>query len=77
VVINCAAYTAVDEAESENEKADLVNSIGVKYLSEICLERGIKLIHYSTDYVFSGDKDDVHELPEGYKEDAPCNPINA
>jgi len=77
VVINCAAYTAVDEAESENEKADLVNSIGVKYLSEICLKRGIKLVHYSTDYVFSGDKDDMQEFPEGYREDAPCKPINA
>lgn len=77
VVINCAAYTAVDEAENEIEKADLVNRIGVKYLSEICLERGIKLIHYSTDYVFPGDKDDMQEFPKGYSEDAFCNPINA
>ncbi|NET33428.1 MAG: dTDP-4-dehydrorhamnose reductase [Cyanothece sp. SIO1E1] len=77
VVINCAAYTAVDRAESELEKAEIVNCKGVKYLSEICFRRGIKLVHYSTDYVFSGDKADIQQFPEGYKEEAPCNPVNA
>ena len=53
-IINCAAYTAVDKAESESEKALQLNSDAVKYLAEIALEKKIKLIHISTDYVFDG-----------------------
>ena len=54
LIINCAAYTAVDKAEDEAEKANLVNHIAVHNLSEVVKERGIRLIHISTDYVFSG-----------------------
>ena len=54
VVINCAAYTAVDKAESEQELADALNHLAVKHLAEISKEKGIRLIHISTDYVFDG-----------------------
>ena len=54
VIINCAAYTAVDKAESDHENADLVNRKAVKKLSIIAKELDIKLIHISTDYVFDG-----------------------
>lgn len=50
--INCAAYTAVDQAESEPEQARLLNVEGVKYLAQSCLTRNIPLIHLSTDYVY-------------------------
>ncbi len=76
VVINCAAYTKVDQAESEPDKAFLVNETGVKNLAEACSKRGINLIHYSTDYVFSGAKKDRERYPDGYPEDAPSDPIN-
>ena len=54
VIINCAAYTAVDKAESDIENADLVNRKAVKKLAKISKELNIKLIHISTDYVFDG-----------------------
>ncbi|AZL54047.1 dTDP-4-dehydrorhamnose reductase [Aliarcobacter skirrowii] len=54
VIINCAAYTAVDKAESDMENADLVNRKAVKKLSIVSKELDIKLIHISTDYVFDG-----------------------
>ena len=54
VVINCAAYTAVDKAEDEFELAFKVNGEGVINLLEACVLMGAKLIHYSTDYVFDG-----------------------
>lgn len=54
VIINCAAYTAVDKAESDIENADLVNRKAVKKLSIVAKELDIKLIHISTDYVFDG-----------------------
>lgn len=54
VIINSAAYTAVDKAEEEVELANNVNHIAVQYLAEVAKERGIKLIHISTDYVFNG-----------------------
>lgn len=53
-IINCAAYTAVDKAESEFEAADKINNIAVKNLAMLSSEFGIKLIHISTDYVFNG-----------------------
>lgn len=53
-IINCAAYTAVDKAESEQELADSINHLAVKYLAQISKEKNIKLIHISTDYVFDG-----------------------
>jgi dTDP-4-dehydrorhamnose reductase len=54
IIINCAAYTAVDKAEDEMDKADKINHLAVKYLAEIAKEKSIKLIHISTDYVFDG-----------------------
>jgi len=54
VIINCAAYTAVDKAESDEINADLVNRKAVKKLSLVSKELNIKLIHISTDYVFDG-----------------------
>lgn len=53
-VVNCAAYTAVDLAETEVEQAFKINSDGVKYLAEQTNEQGAKFIHISTDYVFDG-----------------------
>ncbi|MEA2017365.1 MAG: dTDP-4-dehydrorhamnose reductase [Campylobacterota bacterium] len=54
IIINCAAYTAVDKAEEDIENADLINRKAVKKLSKISKENDIKLIHISTDYVFNG-----------------------
>lgn len=53
-LVNCAAYTAVDRAEEEPEKAYAINSLGVKNLAAACERHHIRLIHISTDYVFSG-----------------------
>lgn len=55
VVINCAAYTAVDKAESEPEKAFAINAYGAANLAKACQTHGAALIHISTDYVFAGD----------------------
>ena len=54
VIINCAAYTAVDKAESDEINADLINRKAVKKLALVSKELNIKLIHISTDYVFDG-----------------------
>ncbi len=53
-VINCAAYTAVDKAETDRKLADLINVTAVKYLAEISKKFKITLIHISTDYIFNG-----------------------
>ena len=66
--INCAAYTAVDKAESEKELAFLVNSEAVGRLAAICREYDCRFIHISTDYVFDG----LATTP--YKEDSTTNP---
>jgi dTDP-4-dehydrorhamnose reductase len=54
--INAAAYTAVDKAESEPEKANLINVIGAKNLAEVCKKHNTILLHVSTDFVFDGNK---------------------
>lgn len=54
LVVNAAAYTAVDRAESEPELAELINATAPTRMSEVCTELGVRLIHYSTDYVFDG-----------------------
>ena len=54
LVINCAAYTAVDKAEQEVELADAINHLAVKQLAQIAKEQGTVFIHISTDYVFDG-----------------------
>ena len=68
IIINCAAYTAVDKAESERENADKINHQAVKHLATIAKENTIKLIHISTDYVFDG----TNHKP--YKETDSTNP---
>ena len=60
VVVNAAAYTAVDQAESEPELAFAVNRDGPGYLASACAETGIPLIHISTDFVFNGKKRDPY-----------------
>jgi dTDP-4-dehydrorhamnose reductase len=56
VVINAAAYTAVDRAESESGLAEIVNGTTVGRLAEACRQRGVPLVHISTDYVYDGSK---------------------
>jgi len=68
--INCAAYTAVDKAESDQENAFLVNAEAVRYLAEACKAQNTILIHISTDFVFDGSKTTPYS-----EEDVP-NPIN-
>jgi dTDP-4-dehydrorhamnose reductase len=70
VVINAAAYTNVDGCESDREKCFSVNAEGVKNIALACQGGEIKLVHFSTDYVFDGRK----KTP--YLEDDTCNPIN-
>jgi dTDP-4-dehydrorhamnose reductase len=55
VVINCAAYNFVDRAESEPEAAFAVNALGPRSLAKFCADRGITLVHFSSDYVFGRD----------------------
>jgi dTDP-4-dehydrorhamnose reductase len=55
VVINCAAYTNVDAAESDETTAHAVNATGPQHIARACARAGAQLIHVSTDYVFSGD----------------------
>jgi len=61
IVIHCAAYTAVDRAEEEQERCYAVNAVGTQTLAECCRECGAKLIYISTDYVFSGQGDQPYE----------------
>ena len=68
--INCAAYTAVDKAESEKELAFQINGEAVGVLAAVCKEHGTKFIHVSTDYVFNG------EATYPYTENFPTDPVN-
>lgn len=70
-VINCAAYTAVDLAETEVELAFKINADGVKNLAEECANQNATLIHISTDYVFDGNKKN-----SAYRPDDETSPIN-
>ena len=70
-VINAAAYTAVDRAESERAIAEAVNGIAPGYIAEEAVRRGVALVHYSTDYVFAG------TATSPYREDDPVAPVNA
>lgn len=71
--INAAAYTAVDKAESEPEKAHLINVIGAKNLAEVCKEFATILLHVSTDFVFDGTST-VLSVTNGYTEEDIPNP---
>ncbi|GAW97801.1 MULTISPECIES: dTDP-4-dehydrorhamnose reductase [Colwellia] len=70
VVINAAAYTAVDKAETEQERAYAVNDLGSEYLAIACKELKAQLIHVSTDFVFDGSK------TTPYQTDEQPNPLN-
>ena len=70
IIINCAAYTAVDKAEKEQELANQVNHLAVKQLASIANKQQARLIHISTDYVFDGESD------KPYMEADATNPIN-
>ena len=69
VIINTVAYTGVDKAESEEELAHRVNAEAVGELADFCSLHDIALIHFSTDYVFNGEKNSP------YTEDDECNPL--
>ena len=69
-VINAAAYTAVDQAESHPDDAFAVNRDGPHHIAEACTRAGLPLVHLSTDYVFDGTR------PGAYREDDPPSPIN-
>jgi dTDP-4-dehydrorhamnose reductase len=71
VVVNCAAYTAVDAAETNEADALAVNGVGAGVIARACTTSGARLIHLSTDYIFSGD---AHEP---YSEDAAPGPRQA
>ncbi|WP_207064082.1 dTDP-4-dehydrorhamnose reductase [Motiliproteus sp. SC1-56] len=69
VVINAAAYTAVDKAEQESDEAYRINANGPANLAEACAQHDALLIHVSTDYVFDG------IASEAYNEETPTNPL--
>ncbi len=69
IIVNAAAYTAVDKAENEPELAFRVNRDGPGHLAGRAVERGIPILHISTDYVFDGTR------ATGYREDDPTNPL--
>ena len=69
VVVNAAAYTAVDRAEDESELAFRINAQAVERLANACADRDIPLVHYSTDYVFDG------RGTRPYREDDPTAPL--
>jgi dTDP-4-dehydrorhamnose reductase len=71
VVVNCAAYTAVDAAETDEAVAMRVNGDGPQLLADWCVRRNRRLIHISTDYVFAGDADEPYDV------DAPVDPKSA
>lgn len=70
IVVNAAAYTAVDRAESEREQAFAINAVGPGVLAEAAKRAGALLVHYSTDYVFDGRS----RVP--YSEDSPPSPLS-
>src|ERR1700722_14745527 len=70
IIVNAAAYTAVDLAEKEPEKARAINTEAPAAMAAGAAELNALLVHYSTDYVFDGSKDSP------YAEDDPTNPLN-
>lgn len=70
IIVNAAAYTAVDKAESEIELAFKINRDGARNVAEVAKDNSLPIIHISTDYVFNGQKE------EGYKEDDAPGPLN-
>ena len=70
LIINCAAFTSVDNAENNFEYANILNHIAIKFIAKWCNDNNCKLIHISTDYVYDG------KSKKPINEDAPTNPIN-
>ena len=70
-IVNAAAYTAVDKAESEEVLATRINGAGAGAVAKVAAERGLPLLHISTDYVFDG------ALGRPYREDDPTGPVGA
>lgn len=70
IILNCGAYTAVDKAETEQELADIVNHLAVGIIAQYAKNKGAKLVHISTDYVFDGSSSIA------LTEEAITNPIN-
>ena len=71
LLINCAAYTRVDQAEQEPEAADAVNGYAVGTLARLAKQHGTTLVHYSTDFVFDGSS------TRPYRPDDPVNPLSS
>ncbi len=79
IIINCAAYNNVTKAQTDRIAAYKANALGPKYLAETCIASGAKLVHFSTDFVFSNVRNgkDVFETPLfAYSESDSVNPIN-
>lgn len=70
VIVNCASYTAVDKAEEDAEKADLINNMAVASLAECARRHDAVLIHISSDYVFDG------KASVPYTEESPLSPLS-
>ena len=70
LIINCAAYTKVDKAETDQEQANLVNHLAVEKISEIAKKNNTRLIHISTDFVFDGNQS------KPYLENDSTSPLN-
>ena len=70
IVVNAAAYTKVDQAEVERDSAHTVNAVAPAQLARECESRGVRLVHFSTDYVFSG------QSTVAYTENDAVNPLN-
>ena len=71
VVVNCAAYTDVDGAESDEAAAFAINATGAAVVAGVCRDLGARMVHVSTDYVFDGD------ATSPYSEDRPTSPLGA
>jgi dTDP-4-dehydrorhamnose reductase len=71
VVFNAAAYTAVDGAETDTRRAELINGRAVARLAQVCRDLVVPVVHFSTDYVFDG------SAREPIPEDAPTGPVSA
>src|ERR1700712_3357354 len=74
VVINCAAYTAVDDAERDRERAYAINAVGPEHIAQACARAGARLVHISTDYVFDGDFGEA--APRPYEPDDATRPLS-
>ncbi|AEJ19473.1 dTDP-4-dehydrorhamnose reductase [Gracilinema caldarium] len=76
-IINCAAYTAVDKAEDEEDLALRLNAEGPENLVRLAASQGARLLHISTDYVFSGVPYIINGKPRPYEVDDPTGPTGA